>query len=149
MSSSQTTSRIATSVGEQNARNVAAVRKAINQKQEQLVAGHKSRMMELCKEREKINIDFSTILSSCKHPSINMPSATSADLRVQLAADFKRSQPALEARLSALKDGYSLDEAERAVPDELRQLAPHEQGNCLVPYQCMIELILIVARALR
>ena len=92
-------------------------------------------MMELCKQRETINADFSTVVGSCKQPNVNMPSATSAETRAQLASAFKRSQPAIEARLSALKNGISLDDAERAVPDELRQLAPHEQGAAAAPHQ--------------
>lgn len=58
-----------------------------------------------------------------------MPQATTADTRANLVSAFKRSQPALEARLSGLKNGNTLDDAEQAVPDELRQLAPHELGN--------------------
>lgn len=134
-SSSSLTSRTATTAGGKNARNLAAVHKSINQKQEELVAKHKSRMLELSHQREKINTEFSTIVSSCKQPNVNMPSATSAETQAQLASAFRHSQPALEARLSALKNGNTLEDAELAVPEELRQFAPHEQGNSEVPYQ--------------
>ena len=89
-------------------------------------------MLELCQQREKINAEFSSIIGSCTQPAVNMPQATTAEIRANLVSAFKRSQPALEARLSGLKNGHSLDDAEQAVPDELRQLAPHELGNLAV-----------------
>eukprot|EP00892_Ulva_mutabilis_P007913 jgi/Ulvmu1/5494/UM023_0030.1 len=90
------------------------IQRSIHSKQAELASAHKANMKELSAERDRINSRFSDLVLSKKNSRSKLPRPFSPRTREHIVSRFQESQAFTTARLTALRKGKSLSEAEQA-----------------------------------